>query len=403
MAKPSKITIEQDTNDIGYDLSLYLDGKPIPWKNINQLLIKESVYSFVPRIEFSFMDDGFFTLYNPVLEGQIIDVVIALNKESDNIVKQTFSILSSSVMQASAVDGPQIISVLGVLNRPSLINKSYNNSYAKQTFSEVLESIASYNNLALVSRIKSSDKMTWYQLNQTDNEFVNDSIYRSYISDDDVPFCYINRDANLIYTSLKTESKKRSDLIFRKDNDKALSKADDVGLDRYYTSFTYADKSGFINSLQGGYGTRMSYYDGNKLVTEDIKSAPFSELTKFKNKLNVNYDKFTNQTMKFGQLNNVYDSYFKSLVTNDLVRKSLFATTVVLNVKPNTYQLFDKINIEIEKGNNLVQSQSGDYLIGSILHNIGSNGRYNQMLVCFRDGVGTSNSTTLFNNPLKEN
>ena len=107
--------------------------------------------------------------------------------------------------------------------------------------------------------------------------------------------------------------------------------------------------------------------------------------------------------MKFGQLNNVYDSYFKSLVTNDLVRKSLFATTVVLNVKPNTYQLFDKINIEIEKGNNLVQSQSGDYLIGSILHNIGSNGRYNQMLVCFRDGVGTSNSTTLFNNPLKEN
>ena len=147
----------------------------------------------------------------------------------------------------------------------------------------------------------------------------------------------------------------------------------------------------------------MSYYDGNKLVTEDIKSAPFSELTKFKNKLNVNYDKFTNQTMKFGQLNNVYDSYFKSLVTNDLVRKSLFATTVVLNVKPNTYQLFDKINIEIEKGNNLVQSQSGDYLIGSILHNIGSNGRYNQMLVCFRDGVGTSNSTTLFNNPLKEN
>lgn len=399
-----KILYDQDTNGLRYDLEIYLDGKPIPWQNINSLTIRESVYSLIPRIDLSFNDDGLFTEYNPVTEGQVIEIIAALNKETSPIINQKFFVLASSTIPMTTVNTTFTVNVIGLLNRSSLVNGIFNKSYSKSTFSEVVEEVARRNNLPSDIRINSKDNMNWYQLNQTDNDFVNDSIYRSYISNNDVPFCYIDRNGKMIFTSLKYESKKDSKLILTKDNDKALSKDQDTGVERYFTTYSYSDKSGYTNTFNGGYGIRQSYYDGKELKTKDFTDSPFSEMTPFKNKRDDNFGEFVNDVNIFGTLNNVYDSYFNSIIQNEMTRTSLLSTSLVLNAKPDSYNLFDKINIEIKKGktNNLLQTQSGDYLIGGIVHNINKGGRYNQMLVCFRDGMNANNSTNLFTNPLKE-
>tara|TARA_R110001592_G_scaffold352667_1_gene650746 strand:+ start:154 stop:1365 length:1212 start_codon:yes stop_codon:yes gene_type:complete len=402
MTNTNKIEYAQDTDGIGFDIDLYVDGKPIIWKNINEFTIKESVYAFIPRLEMSFLDDGFFTEHNPILEGQVVEVTISTNKETSPYVKQKFMVLSTNALPTSHTNDRFIINIIGILNAPGLINGIKSKSFPANKFSEVAKSIASQNGLSFDARLESSDKMNWYQLNQTDNDFMNNSIYRSYVADDDVPFCFINRSGTVVYTSLKTESKSPSEFILVKDNLKGNDKIVPGGIERFYTSHSYSDKSGLINTLCGGYGTKLSHYDGNKIVTEDITTMAFSELTTYRNKLKDNYDKFTNSTMKFGTLNNVYTNYFKSIVNNDLVRKSLFSTSLIINAQANNYQLFDKINIEVKLGNDLIKSQSGNYIIGSIIHNLNKKGKYNQLLVCFRDGVGTNNTTVVFNNPLKD-
>ena len=96
--------------------------------------------------------------------------------------------------------------------------------------------------------------------------------------------------------------------------------------------------------LNGGSGIKVSYYDGNKFITNEIKKVPSSEMTPYKNKLNINHNKLVNNAVGFGQLNNVYDSYFNSLATNDLVRKALLSTSLSINAHAGDYNLLDKIN-----------------------------------------------------------
>tara|TARA_R110001592_G_scaffold347604_1_gene641220 strand:- start:881 stop:2086 length:1206 start_codon:yes stop_codon:yes gene_type:complete len=401
MTTPIKTTFVQESQN--YSAEVYIDGKPVPYKNIMSLTVKEYIYSILPRVEITFLDSGIFVEHNPILEGQVIQVLLSNNGEEINLLNQTFMVLNSSITVIDKTNSSFLITVSGAFNRPGLFNKIHNKSYPSKTFSDVIKDVADANSLDHDVRIESKDKMNWYQLNQTYADFINTSIYRSYVNDDDSPFTFINRKGVLVYTSLKTAAKNKSAIIFSNDSDMATSPFGNATNERYFSSYTFSDNSGFNNNLNGGSGIKVSYYDGNKFITNEIKKVPSSEMTPYKNKLNINHNKLVNNAVGFGQLNNVYDSYFNSLATNDLVRKALLSTSLSINAHAGDYNLLDKINIEIKKDGNLLAAQSGDYLVGGIIHNINKNSRYNQMLICFRDGFGNANSTTAFKNPLREN
>ena len=92
---------------------------------------------------------------------------------------------------------------------------------------------------------------------------------------------------------LKTESKKVSDLIFTNDSNKATQQFQNTAIERYFSSYSFVDNSGFNNNLNGGSGVKISSFDNNEFITETIKEIPSSELTPYKNKLEEFFQRYS--------------------------------------------------------------------------------------------------------------
>ena len=198
-----------------FKLRLYVDGKELPWQNIQTLTIREYIYDAIPRFKLAFTDDGFFSTDNPICEGQTVEVIAALNEDSKNIINQKFKVLSSSMTKFSVkIDNIYLITIDGILKTADSLNNSIKNtSYKQKTFSSVVEDIANINGISSNIALKSKDKMNWFQTNSSYIGFLNDSIYKSSAGQGDTPFCYFDRNGVLNYNSIKTSINKSSDII----------------------------------------------------------------------------------------------------------------------------------------------------------------------------------------------
>lgn len=390
-----------------YNLKIYIDGKEIPWNNVRSLTVREYIYDMIPRFKLSFTDDGFFTTDNPLCENQIIEVIASYSDTGKNIINQKFKIISyEQIVLSSNIDNLYLFSVEGILHSAAKINKEiYNKSYKQKTFSEVVEQIASNSSLTSNIAIQSKDRMNWFQTNKSYVAFLNESIYKSSVGDNDAPFCYIDRHGTLNYSSIQTSNKKSSDLILSySPTEVSKGNKENNTSQRYFTSYTYTDLSGYFNTYGGGNGIKYSYYNESDFVTKDSKEYKSSGLTKF---INKNKDSVQTKYLQFGTYNqgNLYEGYFDTLVRNQILRGSILSNNLVISAQPNHYNLLDKINIEIKgkkSTSNVQKPNSGNYLIGGIVHNFSNSGQYAQMLVCFRDGMDGADTYENFVNPLKK-
>jgi len=390
-----------------YDLKLYIDSKELPWNNIKSLTIREYVYDVIPRFKLSFTDDGFFSTDNPLCENQIIEIIASYSDSGKNIINQKFKIVTYERTNLSSnVDNVYIFVVEGIIYTDAKVNRTlYNKSYKQKTFSEVVENIASLSGINSNVEITSKDRMNWFQTNKSNTSFLNESIYKSSVGDNDTPFCYIDRHSVLNYTSLQTAVKKDTNLILTySPTEMSKGNIDNNSTQRYFTSYTYTDLSGYFNTYGGGNGIKYSYYNESDFVTKNSAEYKSSGLTKYINKVN---DSVQTQYLQFGTYNqgNLYEDYFDTLVRNQILRGSILSNNLVISAQPNHYNLLDKINIEIKSkssSSNVQKPNSGNYLIGGIVHNFSNSGQYAQMLVCFRDGMDGADTYNNFVNPLKK-
>ena len=390
-----------------YDLKLYIDGKELPWNNIKSLTVREYIYDMIPRFKLTFTDDGFFSIDNPLCENQIIEVIASYSETGKNIINQKFKIITyEQTVLSSNVDNVFIFVVDGILYTAAKANRAiYNKSYKQKTFSEVVEQIASDSSLKSNIAIQSKDRMNWFQTNKSYVAFLNESIYKSSVGDNDAPFCYIDRHGTLNYSSIQTANKKSSELILSySPSEVSKGNRENDTIQRYFTSYTYTDLSGYFNNFGGGNGIKYSYYNESDFVTKDSKDYKASGLTKYVNKTKGSVQ---TQYLQFGTYNqgNLYKDYFDTLVRNQILRGSILSNNLVISAQPNHYNLLDKINIEIKgkkSTSNVQKPNSGNYLIGGIVHNFSNSGQYAQMLVCFRDGMDGADTYDNFVNPLKK-
>lgn len=390
--------IEIQEMDNGYTFQIYINGIFVPLKNIDRILIRESIFTSIPRLEFSFRDDGLFIELNPIMEGQIVKIIFSKNGEDKNILNQEFRIISSKVsMMGGSEKVLYNISIDGWLNIPGFLNGINYRSFKNTNFSDVIIEIGDSLKIPTKIEVKSNDNMTWLAMD-TWNDFINKSIYKSRVSIDDTPFCYINRNGELVYNSFKNAVSVSSDIRFIRDHVKKHNTVDDEN--NYFSNFSFNDISGFTNIFNGGFGGKISFFDGEYEKEKMVIDLNHSKLVDYKNK-NSELKKFSSK-YNFGTINNVYDDYFETVIRNRMMRQSLLSTSIVISVQAKYFSLMEKINITLNSNMNrdeIIGTYSGDYIIGGIINSF-ENNTFNQILICYRDGYNINKMTKIFTSPL---
>lgn len=177
----------------GYDynkLELYIDGVNFPLKSIQSLVIREYAFSLVPILELTLVDDYALSEINPLQEGQEIKVNLSINKETKDIIKNTYEIVSftyaAKPVSQHASRANVVISAAFKAN--AIIGNLDDKSFPSMTSSEVVKQVATDLNLKFEIKKDTQDKMNWYRFDQTYSEFMDDLTNKSSAGDDDCPF-----------------------------------------------------------------------------------------------------------------------------------------------------------------------------------------------------------------------
>jgi hypothetical protein len=394
----------------GYDynkLELYIDGVNFPLTAVQSLVIREYAFSLVPLLEIVLVDDFALSEMNPLQEGQEIKVNMGINRTTEDIIENTFEIVSFnySAKPISQHANRANVVISAAFKANDIIGNLGDKSFPSMTSSEVLEQIANDLDLEFAIKKSTKDKMNWYRFDQTYCEFINDLTNKSDAGDNDCPFIYIDRAGTLNYNTLRTALDQGVKKNFEQDSKSSKVAALAEGVN-FFSSYNLIDSSGLSNKLLGGNGVAYSYYDTNKIVNGQIVEIEDTGLVDYKNKTISNINK-PSKHLAFGTQNStLYDGYYKTLARNYYLRNTILSTSNIINVQPDKdIKLMDVINIKIlssKDRNQEAEPFSGRYIVTGIVHSISPNARYSMNLVLSRDGQNKTLDYRRFESKLKE-
>ncbi len=388
-------------------LELYIDGVNFPIAAITNLVIREYAFSSIPTLELTLVDDFALSEINPLQEGQEIRVNVSINKDSDDIIENSFEIVSYSYsakpISQHASRANVVISAAFKAN--SILGNLGNKSYPSMTSSEVITQVANYLDLDYEIKKSTKDKMNWYRLDSSYNNFIQDLNNKGSAGEQDCPFIYIDRNGKLIYNTLR--SALDNDIKKTIEQDSKSSKLSVVGDNtNFFSTYNLVDASGFINKFYGGNATHYSYYNMNDIVKKKIPEIESTGLTDYKNKTINNINKSSKHFGFSTQNISLYDGYYEAQTRNYYLRNTILGTSNVINIQPDKdINLLDIINIKIlssKDRNQEAEPFSGKYIVTGIVHSISPNTRYSMYLVLSRDGQNKTLDYKRFESKLKE-
>ena len=98
------------------------------------------------------------------------------------------------------------------------------------------------------------------------------------------------------------------------------------------------------------------------------------------------------------QHSSVHNNYYLSMVQNDYVKQMFFSDYLQISIPADTdIRLFNRVTVvfpdSLHKQESVIplidKTNSGDYIVGGITHNISKDGPYSMILVLFRNGYNT--------------
>lgn len=376
-------------------------------QNITTLHVRENIFTLVPTLELDFQDDGLFTEKFPLEEGDDIKLELSRSDKKESTLSMTFSLLSYSVTNA---DGDRIrisnISLIGWMKSEKLFNPSQTRSFRNKSSVEVLKSIGSECGFNVVSKVNTSDNMTWLQIGANNFTFIDQVLSKSYRSDD-VLLCAVNRGGTFTVTSLATEVKKGSPIKCVFDPSKALANVDsekDTKKVLYFNDFEIRDIAGYSN-LTGGYGASFTVYDFDK-AKEIVENGNSPFLSRFNEKRVDKVKEHSVSLDAYVQDNrNVHQNYFRAKVQNWQLVKDFFKVSIFVHVNPsNSINLFDVVEVifpSFTEATAVNEVLSGKYMVGGIVHQASSGGLYRMGLVLYRSGFNESSYQTSYSSVRK--
>ena len=400
-----------------FSRKIKLNGYDIHTEGIvlTMLVIKDWFFDIVPRVEitltdskdvlysiFPFQDDG-------IIEFELNKNVLPDDQKDPLIIKFNILDWESSPIIAGTDDG-HIHGITGYLNVPALFNPNISKSFRSKTSSGVIEDIANTLGLAYTKKFESqtADVMNWLQVGQTNHDMLKYVNERSYIAEDDTTLIYVNVDGELVHTTLKTECAKEVAFIGilsqkQQDSNKQTNFDDivaEIGKNKGKPIFFFSTSSnktlGSHNKMVA-YGAKSTYYDGNI----DTQSFPgMGNGDKLLNNLSQRNKNNVGQEVaqyEFGILNGgdnfsegVHRDFFDSQVRHEYTMSNFFKNSMTLKIKGNNLiKKYDVIDIVITDSltYEINEAQSGKYLVGSVIHTLGDDVKFDTILFLYRSGI----------------
>lgn len=365
-------------------------------QNIISLTIREWVFDVLPRIEIKMVNAGYILETMQIEDGDVIDVIIAKHDEDPNPLEMKF-LLCDHYTVPEGDNRKLIVSVSGILKVSDMFFPIKTRSFSKSSSVDIFQTIANEANITFTNpdNVTANDIMNWYQINSSNFTFIKHVLKRANVTNDAV-FFYTNSKNNFVYTTLKTNMRKKEVGIARYDVEKfgaTILDDQDTNKTMWFNGYDIANSSSYYNK-KIGYGTNYTYIgtDGT------INKADYSDKSKMTNMLFRNKDAegqaVLNRTYGMNNDLNLYDtSYFEALIRNKYLRDTFFSCSVVININALCQvNLFDKVNLVLPSilDNKMSDPYSGLYLVCGITHSIVKNGIYQKMLSLHRNGMNNS-------------
>lgn len=383
-------------------LAVTINDIDVPFQNIKEFVMRESMFSLGCELDMTFVDPGVFSEIVPICDTSIIKVSFSLDR--DKLLTINFKIFAHESERTQLDGGIMYVwRVVSVQSTPGTTTGIQTRAFPTMTSKDVLETLAQEMGLTLTSDVKPQDSQTWLQINIGNYSFLRYVIKRAFVQQRDLPLAFVTKEAELKYTSLQTIVDKtetytfiNNDILTIDGQDWIINKLKESFNENimFYRTGVMAKSFSTIKNYVGAYGRNFTYFDGTDL-REVRLTFPTPSMTTNKDRSANKQALYDSQTygLKYG---NVHEKYMLATNQNRYISDAFFSSYINVVVNPNfDLKIGDKINMvyiknvdKYFKGQpSIDEINSGYYIVGNILHNIVPNGTYTMIVTLFRDGL----------------
>lgn len=345
--------------------------------NIIHATIRSWVFDVLPTIELTITYQDEFNKFWTLQENDEIVVELG-SKTADKreiVTKTIFELKTWAETESHSgeLTNMTLVGSLKVTNFFSPVQFRAFPDISSETISEISNEMS----LKIDKRIDTSDKMVWIQ-HETNHRFLQHLIQNSWISDSDFLMSFVDINRNLVVTSLKSEvdrQQAKKNFVFWPEAFSQDIDQEDIEKKIYpFIGWDSSNKSALIN-MQGGNGIVFNKYDYNKLerVVLDINTtlASYADIIKDDRGSGVN-------SVDVFQPPSAHDNFWCAKPLRNLFMSKFFASpkTIMINSDADV-KLADIINVSFLKmasdqgsRDGFSPINSGDYLIGGLVHYI---------------------------------
>lgn len=380
-------------------------------QNIVAFTLREWIFTQSLEMECTFLDTGIFNEYFPLYEDSKVYVEISTNtKDKPLILKMTIC-----DFEIDKANSGTLITAIKFSALPDIDNyfmtfrtKVYKHKSTSDTFKEVFGNL----NTPIDIRTESNDVQNWYQMAIDDYTFIRQTLKRSFVDEEDMPFLYMDRTQKMIYTSLRDECEKKSsaNLIENGFLSGPSTGSPNDPLDKlkttkkgkviYFAPNIYRKNISSSLNKAGAYGAFFSHYT-NRGWKDHVVNFKYHPMTTYGNTNIKHIGKFARADNFGTQTDSMHNNYFLAMVQNEYIRDMFFSDYVQISIPAdNDIKLFDRVTLTIPDSLSLKSSEplvdkvnSGDYVVGGIAHGIVRDGMYFMTLVLFRNGINAPEKT----------
>ena len=388
--------------------------------NIISFYIRETVFEFLPTLSLTIMDSGQFNAQSPLFCGQIIKVTVKKTGETKKVVSDVpFSIVSFEKKSIDSESGGlNVIDIKAIYENVDLFSGLKSVAFGKVNFSDTVKDIGSRCGFKSsdIFVTDSHDRMNWCCLNSTYMDYINKYIKHSWISENDCPVCFVDFEGRLNYKGIYENIISQNRISMVHDHLMTVAPASvksGVTLTGEshsnvvvpYCNYEFKDFSGYMNSMDGGYASSMTWFsnDSGDLRSEKFDNIPKTTLSIYGN-INKNQNGEITKNYTFASdLYSIHENYFRSAVKNSMIMKRIFSECmVVYGASISNFQnfgLLSKVNVSIPgAGDNAKKplDEGGNYVIGGIIIAMNRD-VMNEIYLCFRDGYNESETKGAMN------
>ena len=303
------------------------------------------------------------------------------------------------------------------------------------TSTEVLRACISHAGLKFTSSVDSNDTMPWLNASLCHADFADKIVSHAWISDDDMPLLYIDKNGLATYTSINKlcEGATVSNFIqvttYQKLHDETKGTEENAKPTPYkaYESLRYVN-AGFIQN-QGGYGIKAKIFNPYNIeqinpikfpvmVTKNLFTGKMPSLNETCFREKEFHDTGKDDKMRLGKISNksqtqleniryntvafhfdgTHEYYDYAPMHHESIKRSFYQQFVFMTIDTVNQPFVDpkgeaiirlgqRISIDPATVNNQQTIAAGDYIVAGLTHTFYTSSKYTIMATCVSDGI----------------